>query len=51
MMEGLPPLPPGFVLETAPPPPPPKIDPYKALKDEGFTFTNGFRTAADVERN
>jgi hypothetical protein len=49
---GLPPLPPGFVLDTA------KAgrrktrpaDPVKLLRDEGFVFTNGFRTPADVER-
>lgn len=54
MTEGLPPLPPGFVLDTPPayPPPPPArpADPYKLLKDEGFTFTNGYRTDADTAR-
>ena len=53
-MAGLPPLPPGFVLDeasTLPPPPPARpADPYKLLKDEGFTFTNGFRTDADTAR-
>jgi hypothetical protein len=58
-MADLPPPPPGFVLEGAASPPPPRgmlasrskpRDPYETLKAEGFTFTNGFRTEADVER-
>ncbi len=43
---GLPPLPPGFQIEK----PPPRRDPADILRAEGFEFTNGFRTDADVER-
>src|SRR4028118_956033 len=46
-MASLPPLPPGFVLESAPPK---KRDPWEILQAEGFVATNGFRTEGDTAR-
>lgn len=42
----LPPLPPGFEVET----PPARRDPWDILKEEGFVATNGYRTKGDTAR-
>jgi hypothetical protein len=46
---GLPPLPPGFVVEEQPKDSAPAYDPMKDILSSGFDFTNGYRTQQDIE--